>query len=260
MFRRIIFAALGASAALSPAAAADLGGLKDGPYVSQFTWAGPYVGLNTGYGWGSGEATITPLPSAARFNDLLPQKLDPDPDGFLGGLQAGHNWQTGAFVLGAEVDIQAAGIKGDVTETPIITNAGGLYGTDSTLTIEQKLDWFGTARLRAGITPTTKSLLYATGGLAYAHISNEANADFRTTGTVQYPADNSGVRTGWALGGGLEWAYTPDISFKAEYLHMDFGTTHVTADPSPANPPYQVQYDFDSKVDVVRVGMNVKIH
>lgn len=245
MFRRIIFAALGASVALSPAVAADFGGLKD-PYVAPYTWAGPYVGLNAGYGWGSGHTDVTPLPVGSG----VAQIIDPDPDGFLGGLQVGHSWQTGAFVLGAELDIQASGIRGEATED----YAGR---TEGTVTVEQKLDWFGTARLRAGVTPTTKSLLYVTGGIAYAHVGNEAITDFAN---VDYPADKTDVKTGWVLGGGLDWAYTSDISFRVEYLHMDLGTTHVTSDPIPDNPPYQTQYDFDSKVNVVRVGMNVKIH
>jgi outer membrane immunogenic protein len=34
-------------------------------------------------------------------------------NGFIGGLQAGYNWQTGVFVLGVEGDLDAAGLQGN---------------------------------------------------------------------------------------------------------------------------------------------------
>ncbi len=54
-----------------------------------YSWAGPYLGANLGYAWGS--------------VDHNPTK----PSGFAGGAQAGYNWQTGPWVFGVEGDIQA---------------------------------------------------------------------------------------------------------------------------------------------------------
>lgn len=65
------------------------------------------------------------------------------------------------------------------------------------------------------------ALLYVKGGLALARIQNEA-------GAVGVPTDftsSSGVRTGWTIGGGLEYALNRQWSVKGEYLYMDFGDT-----------------------------------
>ena len=78
------------------------------------TGCGAYAGVNAGYEWGNVSNSAT------------------EPNGFLGGLQAGYNWQSGQFVLGAETDIQATGA--DDTFAP--------YKFSN--------PWFGTFRGRAG--------------------------------------------------------------------------------------------------------------
>ena len=55
------------------------------------SWAGPYLGGNLGYAWGSVDNNLT------------------KPSGFAGGVQAGYNWQQGPWVFGVEGDIQATG-------------------------------------------------------------------------------------------------------------------------------------------------------
>ncbi len=263
MLRRLSVALLSACAFIPSAGAADLGGsLKDQPaYVAPFTWTGRYLGLNAGYGWGHTRTHVEPLPDVNTFFDLRPVRLNPNPDGALGGAQIGYNWQTGSLVFGAEADFQGANISGTAVEAPIINSQGNVYGGNGDhIRVHRSLDWFGTARLRAGITAwEPRVLLFATGGLAFGQVKGDANTDFRPTGTTQYPADFSDTRTGWVLGGGFEWAFNDNWSFKTEYLHMDFGSKSVTANPVPANPPFQVRYDFHTEVDVVRAGLNYKI-
>ena len=57
-----------------------------------FTWNGAYLGGQIGYGWGK-----------SRFENAFNVK----PDGFLGGLYAGYNFDLGNSVV--------LGIDGDVT-------------------------------------------------------------------------------------------------------------------------------------------------
>src|SRR5215467_4002050 len=91
--------ALGAGLALAgvavPAEAADLYAPR-APYtvnqpLNAYSWAGPYLGGNIGYEWGS----VTSNPA--------------NPSGFVGGVQAGYNFQNGPWVFGIEGDIQATG-------------------------------------------------------------------------------------------------------------------------------------------------------
>jgi outer membrane immunogenic protein len=66
------------------------------------------------------------------------------------------------------------------------------------VSLDQKLEWFGTVRGRAGVLVTPKVLLYAIGGLAYGEVkSNELIGAL--TGF-----SNSDTRVGYAVGAGIE--------------------------------------------------------
>ena len=72
-----------------------------------FTWTGFYIGVNAGGIWPSGSRHATLFaPAAFAFLDFdrLPGRSRSQSAGFIGGGQAGYNWQTGAFVLGVETD------------------------------------------------------------------------------------------------------------------------------------------------------------
>jgi outer membrane immunogenic protein len=259
--RKILLAGLALTALCSaPAFAADIPAkapVYKAPVVIPFSWTGWYVGANIGYGWGNGDTFFDPLPSAAAFINLAPTTLGPDPKGVLGGGQLGFNWQTGQWVWGFETDFQGSGIKGSVTQTPIIQNNGTPFPGAGFLQASEKIDWFGTLRLRAGIA-ADRLLLYVTGGLIYGHVNYAAETDFRPVGTVHYPASFSKTKAGWTGGGGLEWAFAPNWSAKAEYLYYDLGDETFTANPSLPLPPFQVRYTWQTTGHIARVGVNYR--
>lgn len=111
-------------------------------------------------------------------------------DGFAGGLQAGYNWQFSPSIV--------FGIEADVTGTDMNGTPFGLPA---------HIDYLGTLRARVGYT-WDRTMLYGTGGLAY---SRAAVAGFHDTDT------------GFAIGGGLEWAYSNAWTLKAEYMYYDLG-------------------------------------
>jgi outer membrane immunogenic protein len=153
------------------------------PAVSLYNWTGFYLGGNIGYGWGNGDTSFTPLPTAAGFINLAPTTLSVRPRGVLGGIQGGYNWQTAGFVLGLEADFQGASINGNTTTSPIIQFNGTPFGAGSSLSATEDLNWFGTVRGRLGFTPIDRVLIYGTGGLAYGNVTYSANSDFRPVGT-----------------------------------------------------------------------------
>jgi outer membrane immunogenic protein len=104
--------------------------------LNAYSWAGPYLGANLGYEWGT------------VFNN--PTK----PSGFEGGVQAGYNWQTGALVFGVEGDIEAT--AADDTFAPW----------------KFSNPWFGTLRGRLGYA-FNNILFYGTGGLAFGELRAE---------------------------------------------------------------------------------------
>ena len=75
--------------------------------------------------------------------------------------------------------------------------------------------------MRLGVLATPSVLLFGTGGLGWAHIK------FNDTGPGDVGSFNQ-YRVGWAGGGGLEWAFTPQWSAQLEYLYSDLGTYQDT--------------------------------
>jgi outer membrane immunogenic protein len=194
---------LAAMAAISGAAvAADLP-RGPSPYYSPapasgYNWGGVYAGGNIGYEWGS----IT--------NDGA------SPYGVLGGLQAGYNWQNGAFVFGAETDFQVSDAH------------------DTFAAYKFSNPWFGTLRGRLGYA-FDNVLLYGTAGLAYGGIDLDSGG-----------LSESETHIGWAGGLGMEVGFAPNWSAKVEYLYMDLSNSNYTL--SGANNGLEA--------NMVRLGLN----
>jgi outer membrane immunogenic protein len=249
-------------AGVAPVFAADMP--VKAPIAAQlaYSWSGFYAGVNGGGARVKADTDIFPGPSPAIFVNLLPQTLDPAPKGYFGGGQIGMNAQYGAAVLGFEGDVQSGIKNGTVIESPIIQNngtpfPGALPGNN--ITISQQLNWWGTARIRLGVTVLNPRLmLFATAGVAFGQIQNTASTDFRPVGTELYAASLNEFRTGLVAGGGAEWAFTDNLSVKGEYLYMDFSTSSITANPAPPLPPFTVGYRFLTQVQVARAGLNFK--
>ncbi|MFL4992387.1 MULTISPECIES: outer membrane protein [Microvirga] len=173
--------------------------------VPVFTWTGFYVGVNAGYGWNANDSITV---GGVRFD------LD-DEGGFVGGAQAGYNYQIGSFVVGLEGDIQYADFGGD---DRFDFDRDGIADDDF-----NNSDWFGTVRARAGVA-FDRALIYATGGFAFA--------------------DDA---TGWTVGGGLEYAFTNNLSAKVEglYVNLDQDDNFLGI-------------DSDAEFGVVRAGLNFR--
>jgi outer membrane immunogenic protein len=109
-----------------------------------------------------------------------------DVDGFLGGVQVGANLQFARnWVIGVEADIAATDI-----------GVGGL-----------RQDWLFTARARLGYA-WDRTMLYVTAGIAATDTNNVAISGF----------------AGGVYGVGIEHAFAPRWSVKAEWLYVDYGT------------------------------------
>ena len=223
-----------------------------------FTWGGLYGGVHIGYGWGNADTELTPLPTAAVFVNLAPQTQSPDPDGVIGGLQAGYNWQWGAIVLGAETDFSWSAMSGTKQTSPIIQNNGTPFPGAGYINVHQDTDWFGTLRVRVGGTPIPRLLLYGTGGLAYGRVNYSANTNFLPPGSEQYPVSFGKTKVGWTAGAGVEYALGSRWSVKAEYLYYDLGSETAIANASPALPPFQIGYEWDTAAHIVSIGLNYR--
>jgi outer membrane immunogenic protein len=227
---------LAATAALAIAAstahAADLPGrYSPAPAYNAlpvFTWTGFYAGLNAGYGWNVGDS---------RFYDpAFGAVKGRRSGGFVGGAQAGYNYQFGMFVAGVETDLQYAAVG----------NKGASYGT--TYYPGDSDGFFGTIRARAGVA-FDRALVYGTGGFAYGDIGGNRGYD-----TLLGYHSGDEINWGWTLGGGVEYAITNNFTAKVEGLYVDLDTKDNYTLGG------RVNVDRDAEFGVLRAGVNYKFN
>ena len=274
IMKRILLCAVAgvAFAGISGAWAADLP-LKAPPApVVVDTWTGFYAGLNGGYSWGRSQTNVTFINTATGLPITLPAgslaSAEFNMNGGIFGGQIGYNWQRDRWVLGIETDIQWSGQKGSanflcaavaVTAGPCLPGLtflpAGAAGT--TLSLQEKLEWFGTLRGRAGFLITPNWLAYVTGGLAYGEVETNATlAGFTANGTaVAAAATTNTTHAGWTVGVGLEGRIADRWTAKAEYLYMDLGTFSGTVSLAPA-PTIAANWSSRITDNIFRVGVN----
>jgi outer membrane immunogenic protein len=205
-----------------------------------YNWTGFYAGLNLGGSWGSQDNSLTTLGGTTLLSnsDHL--------NGVIGGGQIGYNYQVNQWVLGLEADFQGSGQKDDGSFF-IPGGVGAVPGTSIAYT--NKLDWFGTVRGRVGYA-IDRWLPYVTGGFAYGHGQISGTTTIGATAT-SFSANQD--YTGWAIGGGVEWAFMNSWSAKIEYLYIDFGD-------GPTVPVSATQTIVSGRMtdNIVRAGVNYK--
>jgi outer membrane immunogenic protein len=226
-----------------------------------FTWTGFYVGGNLGYMYGFGNTVTT---GTAAFQTLVapgivPGRLGANRDGFLGGLQAGYNFQYGAAVLGAEADLQLTDLRRRASFT-----GAAVLGTQLTTSSRADLRYLGTLRARIGFTPVERLLIYGTAGLAYGEVGTSGSVVGVQAPALSWNGSTSSTRAGWVVGGGLEYAVTNNLTIKGEYLYYDLGRTSVSALGNAAVRSVAALNGIDyvarteNRGSIVRAGANYK--
>jgi outer membrane immunogenic protein len=256
----IISAAVAVSAILGigEASAADMA-VKARPMAVDpvFSWTGFYIGGNVGGAWMTDDRSLVPAagfglppPGPAQLAATGSGRLSGS--GFIGGVQAGYNYQVNSWVWGVEADIDAMNIRR--SNLIDLSGLGAAFVAGNTLTQTFKSDWMSTVRGRVGYAAGSW-LVYATGGLA---IANVQASDFEHFAAADVNGSGSSVRTGWAVGAGLEYAFNRNWSVKGEYLHADLGSIAYQAGPPAAFPASFSQDSSRFRLDTVRVGLNYR--
>jgi outer membrane immunogenic protein len=245
-------AAIAAAALLAvpgQAAAADLGGLKDGPQPFVYAgWTGCYAGVHAGAG--SGHATWQDRKENEAFFDgglnnagaTLFRVPNTDQSGAIYGGQAGCDWQADRnWVLGIEASFSGSNISGTDQDQFNIT-----------WTLRNRVDWLGSVTGRVGWLATESTLLYARGGAAFAHNSLQVT----DTGFV-FTGQNSVDRTGFVIAPGIEWKFSPKASvfLQGEHYEFDDKVVHLVdpnGGPAPANAK------IGQTIDALKFGVNYR--
>jgi outer membrane immunogenic protein len=175
---RYFLATLAAIALATPAFAVDLSAAPPPPLAPplvapNFNWAGPYVGVFAGWGWGNVDVTdVDGYNRGGGFGDFSYAA-----DGFTGGFLAGNNWQSGAFVAGVEGELGYLGLDGTAQFPPY---AGVRGPDDSRSTLST--DFCGALTGRAGFA-AGNVLFYGKAGLSGVH-ADASFIDTDPTGTT----------------------------------------------------------------------------
>jgi outer membrane immunogenic protein len=233
-----LFAAVVASA--GAAGAADLAvraPVYKAPPVILSDWAGFYLGVHGGYGWGD-----------TKFDSPF-TNFSAKPKGGVFGGHAGYNWQYGSVVTGLEVDYSGA----DLSDSGVVKSRVWDGGEDSvTYSRKVKFDELATARARLGYIVLPNLLAYGTAGLGWGHSEvDETRSRFDGGITTVTSGSSAANQFGWVAGGGLEYKVWGNFIARAEYLHYDFGKTTYSF------PDFATK-DAKTSVDVARAGLSYK--
>ena len=246
--KKVLLGAVGllAACASSPTFAADMAvkAPPPAPLPMIYNWSGFYIGANGG--WGQSHNCldfITAVGTVASGCD--------DRSGGVAGGQIGYRWQASQFVFGLEA-------QGDWADL----NSTSLSLLDPSLSTQVKTDAIGLFPGQIGWA-WNAALFYVKGGGAWAN-----DRFFTSASGVIPPPPLAGVplqqandtRWGWMVGVGVEYAFTPNWSVKAEYNYLDLGTRRETLQPVPANCPgcAPFQYDIRQRMDLVKIGLNYR--
>jgi outer membrane immunogenic protein len=239
--------------------------------VPVFTWTGFYAGFNAGYAFDTGSRGTN------VYNNVFPNLVtvpgaqitysNSSNEGFSGGGQIGYNYQFtpgSGFVIGVEADAQYLDFGRNRNNATLSAGApvAGVTFVDPRGTAS--LDYFGTVRGRIGYA-FDRTLVYGTGGFAYGAGSNE-----RSFGGFR---GNDDFRTGWAAGGGIEYALPTDsflnffkssaVTLKVEglYVNLDNNNRNAGVYAFDTNNVLYRQPGVsrrDTEFAVVRAGLNYK--
>jgi outer membrane immunogenic protein len=231
------------------------------PPAPVYTWSGCYVGATAGTSNGSSQHIAVagstfnnpaspPIPAGTNITDRF------NLSGFIGGGTLGCNWQMGAWVFGIEGDGSATNKSGQDFERPLVGIPGGAGSANWISETQER--WLVTARGRLGLSGWgwwgDRTMVYVTGGGAWAKIDA---SEWLVNNPILTGHQESNTRSGWTVGGGLEYAVGYGWSVKGEFLYVKFDdyTTFTTGPFVLGNvSPREVKLE-----DYIwRAGMNYK--
>ena len=157
-----------------------------------FSWAGPYIGLQGGYDWNSAVNTSHP-----------DEDITAAINGGLVGLYAGYNWQFGQAVVGVDASVNFDWAVGSVLSLGVPTGDTA------------EVDWKAFLRARFGFAVADHLLIYGTAGASYADLK-----PIFAGGVVQ----GDPAAWGWTVGAGVEFALSQHVTARLDYAYADYGS------------------------------------
>ena len=174
-----------------------------------YSWTGFYVGGNGGFGGNNVNysSTLAGVTGNTSLNS----------SGFLGGGQAGFNWQVAPlWVIGVETDFDGA----DISKQRQRLDAACFCQCRN----ENRLVRHGARPCRLPCHARCAPLWHRRLGLWPHDVVGQRHGSRRDELRFRAPT----MQNGWTAGGGLEYAINPWLSFKTEYLYVDLGSANLS--------------------------------
>ena len=229
--KKFLLVSASIAAMAAPAAAADMTARQykappaPAPLAAVYNWTGFYIGGHLGGAFAGSN----------NFNGLV---LSDYSARLLGGLQAGADYQFAPnWVLGVE---------GQYSWLANSNTGGVAFPVSGVAT--QTTRGLGSATARIGWT-WGPGLLYAKGGYAFT----DKSLGVTVAGLPTAFATSGNSKSGWTVGGGLEYMFAPNWSVKGEYQYYNFGNTTFTGGPAGL-----VGNRFRDDEHTVKVGVNYR--
>jgi len=188
-------------------------------YPTSINWTGWYVGVQLGGGFGSASWTD---PFSQASNSLQPA-------GVVAGGQFGVNWMRDSLLLGVEADFTWTDLKS-------ATDAASFNSR-----------WLSLVTGRVGYA-FNQFLVYAKGGAAFA------SARATVTDLGKLADTGTTTQVGWTVGGGVEYALSPNWSVRLEYDFVDLPTRDMILHGPQGSQPVGI----DFTVQKVVAGINYR--
>ena len=204
----------------------------DGAAAGPFSWTGFYIGAYAGGSFGNtnmqefnGPGELAFLPGAITSTNI-------NPDAFVGGGFVGYNYEfPSSIVLGGEVE--GGGSTASATGATYSGVHPGPAVLDHIPTYNKLTEpWDFRARARLGWA-TGMLLPFIAGGLSVTQENLDLTfpcPNFPAPGVTTYTANTSKTLVGFNIGAGIDWAITPNIIARAEYIFDDYGSPTFNED------------------------------
>lgn len=223
------------------------GSIKDapiGPTCAKF--GGPYLGMHAGY-----DSTKHGWSDPNRYLEGVVQPGTGRSTSFDGGGQVGWNFQSPS-------SCSLFGIEADITKTNNTRNDHYFGPLAIDYGVKNSIDWFGTARIRAGIV-SGSTLYFVSVGVGVVDTQHKINRSFAGLPQQSSFSEN---QLGLAASLGFEYQLSRNFSFKGEVMYIGLDDVKHIANGrfTAASPvtPFPIAFNNDHLL-TARIGFNYLI-
>ncbi|MGA9036115.1 MAG: outer membrane beta-barrel protein, partial [Pseudolabrys sp.] len=181
-----------------------------------YNWSGFYVGANFGGAWTNGSLNI---PGNNFYGGITE---------FIGGVQAGYNFQAGHLLLGVEGDFDWATFNHPIFPAPTLGSVSN--------------HWMSAVGGRIGLV-NDRWLVFAKMGGGWV----QSSAIVNVPGSPSW--NGSSTNGGWLIGGGIEYGFKAHWTVKLEYDYLALSNWNSATVPVAG---------LSRDVQMIKAGINYK--